>query len=484
VKRRALTLVAALLGLVVMASAAHARVGGGQSFGGGSHSGHGGGGGDGELLGCIIELVVRCFIVAPVPTTIAVVVGLVIWFAVKSQAPSTLPAPRSVVARATPWITTLRQADPNFSLPVFLDFSVLLYMRVQFAAARRELALLRPYLAESVIQELPPPAGALEDVCVGSASITSAHVEGTVTRIVVRFEASRTETRADGRRAVCSHERWVFERRQGVLSRSPDDALTFACPSCGNPAEVKPDGRCTACGNVVADGRCDWSVARVGVEMRWTQRPDEVGSGGGWGTAPPTIAQPLLEREKGAFRARYPGFSFADFDGLVRRTFLALQDAWTKRAWEKARPYESDTIFQTHRFWIESYKRHARTNVLEQISVDRVELVKIERDAFFDAITVRIWFRMIDYTRDDATGQVLSGDPRTAHPATEYWTFIRRSGFDATSSSGDPGTTCPSCGAPVKVNMAGSCEHCGSKVTSGKFGWVVSRIDQDTAYAG
>jgi hypothetical protein len=32
--------------------------------------------------------------------------------------------------------------------------------------------------------------------------------------------------------------------------------------------------------------------------------------------------------------------------------------------------------------------------------------------------------------------------------------------------------------------MAGSCEHCNAKVTSGEFDWVLSRIEQDEAYAG
>ena len=43
---------------------------------------------------------------------------------------------------------------------------------------------------------------------------------------------------------------------------------------------------------------------------------------------------------------------------------------------------------------------------------------------------------------------------------------------------------CPNCGAALKVNMAGVCEYCRSKITSGEFDWVLSRIEQDEAYAG
>ncbi len=30
--------------------------------------------------------------------------------------------------------------------------------------------------------------------------------------------------------------------------------------------------------------------------------------------------------------------------------------------------------------------------------------------------------------------------------------------------------------------MAGICDYCGAKITSGDFDWVLSRIEQDEAY--
>ncbi|MCC7539401.1 MAG: hypothetical protein IT379_24465, partial [Deltaproteobacteria bacterium] len=43
---------------------------------------------------------------------------------------------------------------------------------------------------------------------------------------------------------------------------------------------------------------------------------------------------------------------------------------------------------------------------------------------------------------------------------------------------------CPSCGAPLKINMAGACEFCSARVTTGEFDWVLSRIEQDETYRG
>ena len=36
---------------------------------------------------------------------------------------------------------------------------------------------------------------------------------------------------------------------------------------------------------------------------------------------------------------------------------------------------------------------------------------------------------------------------------------------------------CPNCGAPMKVTSAGQCEYCGSVITTGEFGWVLSNLD-------
>jgi len=44
---------------------------------------------------------------------------------------------------------------------------------------------------------------------------------------------------------------------------------------------------------------------------------------------------------------------------------------------------------------------------------------------------------------------------------------------------------CGSCGAPLdQVNQAGVCGYCDSKITTGRFDWVLARIDQPEAYRG
>ncbi|HVG25175.1 MAG TPA: hypothetical protein VND45_13545 [Thermoanaerobaculia bacterium] len=63
---------------------------------------------------------------------------------------------------------------------------------------------------------------------------------------------------------------------------------------------------------------------------------------------------------------------------------------------------------------------------------------------------------------------------------SEYWTFIRSRG---TTTSGTAARSCPNCGAKVAVGATGICQYCGGKLTTGEFDWVLSRIEQDEAYA-
>ena len=95
-------------------------------------------------------------------------------------------------------------------------------------------------------------------------------------------------------------------------------------------------------------------------------------------------------------------------------------------------------------------------------------------------ITVRLFATSLDYTLSD-DGQLLSGSRSRERAYTEYWTLIR-----GRAAHGRPRAepVCPSCGAPLRIAMAGNCEYCHARVVSGDFDWVLSRIEQDEAYGG
>jgi hypothetical protein len=115
------------------------------------------------------------------------------------------------------------------------------------------------------------------------------------------------------------------------------------------------------------------------------------------------------------------------------------------------------------------------------MSIERTERVKIVLDRHFDAITVRVWASGLDYTVSTRTGARVSGSQTQPRAYSEYWTLIRSAGVSGAPRSA---ASCPSCGSPLQVSMAGNCEHCGSHLTRGEFDWVLSKIEQDDVYAG
>lgn len=448
-----------------------ARVGGGESYsgGGGGYSGGGGGGGDG--IGILIELLIRLVFYYPQVGIPLLIVAAVVYFKLNSGSRPAYEVGREWSHQATPQrrssadVRLLQQLDPNFSRPLFLDFLSLLYTRVAHGRGRAYL-------------QVEPPNEPREDVIVGSIRLIDVASSGGWVSVKVAFE---TNFKEQGR-ALYSVEEWTLGRKAGVLSKPPDEILKLACPNCGNPSEVGTDGICPYCDTRVNDGRFSWVVTAIQVIKRVPAPPIALAPGGQEiGTELPTRYSPDLAANKRMFLARNPDFQWPAFQQRVVVTFLSLQEAWSTQQWEKARPFETDHLFESHRYWIEAYRREGLRNVLEEVQVGQVVPVRVDVDAYYEAMTVRLWASMLDYTVKVETGQVVGGDRSHKRSFTEYWTFIRRVGHTPAKSL-DPGR-CPSCGAPLdKVSQSGVCGYCDTKITRGDFDWVLSAIEQDEAY--
>lgn len=476
-----------LLGLL-LATTALARVGGGESFSGG----HSGGGGDSgffiQLLIWLVELIIYHPTVG-IPLTIAIIVGL--WWLSKnggkpesySSAGTSTDSVAQQNARAN--LAKIGKYDPNFSEISFNDFVYALYGKMHEARGRGDLNNYTSYADLTAIAQLVPVPPAIQDVkgvIVGRSQIDSVsdpEANETVT-IVVTFETNYTEVDFKGKEnGFYVIEQWTFSRKRDVLSPKPDQITALHCPKCGGGLEKTDDGRCQYCGVKITGGDFAWFVTGIKVQQKESRGPLLTSDVPEEGTDFPTVYQPNFAEAQAEFLARNPEFSKSHAEARFRAIFLALQNAWSTLKWEDARPYETDSMFQMHRYWIEAYKAQKLRNVLDQIEVGTVEFVKFQTDPFCDAITVRIFAQMLDYTVD-AQSKVVRGSNSSPRPFSEYWTFIRGKG--AKENDKDV-RNCPNCGAPLSVNMAGDCTHCGGKITRGDFDWVLSKIEQDEAYS-
>jgi rubrerythrin len=380
-------------------------------------------------------------------------------------------------------VSLLKQSDPNFSRVLFIDFAHLVYVKLHESRgglARRnpEQFGVAPYLSPEVRAQVKAADVKVTEVVVGALHLERVSASKEFVHVAVRIKANVVE---NGRRLYLL-QRLNFRRPKGVTTRPPEKVLDLGCPNCGSPEEPGVDGRCPSCGSVTGRGEMDWQVVSIETHDRKEVGPP-VGHSGGVevGTDLPTVFAPDLAAQKRALAMRDPSFSWQAYNMRLQHMFKEIQAGWSRLDESRLRPYETDTVFDAHRFWLQRYRESGTRNILADVRILRIDIAKIEHDAYFDAITTRIFASMKDSTVD-AAGKVISGSAKAERRFSEYWTTIRRSGTH--KKSGAP-RACPNCGAPLdKITMAGVCEYCGGKVVSGEFDWVLAIIEQDEEYAG
>jgi hypothetical protein len=495
-----------LLLLLLVAAPLLARPGGGESFSGGGSSGGGsGGGGDGGCVFLLIrlwfELVIR-YPVVGIPLTVVIIV-LALRHAKKTQlarvssswdsGPPGIPRPLAPAGAGARDLDVIRQLDPDFSAVAFEDFAYALFARAHESRANgAELDALAPYLSAAVRAHLAgrQPVGApVSGVVIGAMKVLEVALPGAspppagAPQVVVglEIEANLTVGAPAAQHTHYLRERWRLVRDAGVRSKPPAKVRTFQCPNCGAPLGAQNSERCEYCGQATAGGRFDWSVESI-VLVHLEERPPAIGADvQEVGTDYPTIVHPEAGARWAELLAADPATNDQTLVARLGLIYGELNAAWTAADLPRIRPFVSDSLFGYLRYWIDAYEAQGLRNVLEGMRIERWKIAKVVRDRYFDAVTFRIWGSGRDYLVRKATGERLSGDPRRDRAYSEYWTLIR-----GAAVRGAPRTdkACPNCGAALDVNMAGECAHCGSRVTSGDFDWVLSKIEQDDSYSG
>ncbi len=502
-------LIFSLLIILLLFGFLYARMGGGGSFSSGGGGGGGGGDSDIEFIFWIIML---CFEYPEIGIPLLIIVCIYVfikWIKEKmSPSPSAeeIRLLREKVDRSNPEISStyqgvrkranevnqqikeLKAIDPNFSRVVFLDFIQILYHRFQHARYDpKERAAIEPYLdvtTRTILTNLSSSnLKEIEDIVIGSIRLLSVSgLNKDSHTISVLLETNYTEVYKDDRFvSFYTKETWTYSRKKGILSRSPEEIKSFHCPNCGAPTTITTQCTCEYCGNPIKAGSSDWVLHRLLIGEKRQRTPVQVSSGIEVGTDLPTVFDPDYERERKAFIAVYPDFNWQEFQDYVKLVFVKLQEAWGELDWQKARPFQTDYLFQTLNYWMINYKEAGLKNIIKDIEINNIIPVKIERDVYYDAFTMRIEARMVDYVIN-SEGKILQGSSSSKRTFSEYWTFVRRAGFKGKSSLNPE--KCPNCGAELNINQAGYCEYCKAKITSGSFDWILALIEQDEVYSG
>src|SRR5436190_8698339 len=387
-----------LFAVTLLATEVVARVGGGQSYGGGGSHG-GGGGGGGALVYLLVRFLLWLTIEHPaigIPVDIIVIILVVYWFAKPASkkidllSTSILAAPTSATTAAQQQnfqkaFNQLRRFDPNFSEIIFVDFCYALYGKAHDARGHGPKALdeLSPYLSgaalNSLIQLNPPNLKSVDGIIVGAMQVVEVRgVDTPIVWITIEFDTNYTEIINGQQMTYYVRERWRLERKRDVLSPTPEQATALHCPRCGAPLQKDTNGACAFCGTKITSGEFQWYVGAINTLSREARGPLLTGNVPEVGTDYPTVSQPNFPAVRAAFEQNNPEFSWAEFQARGRMIFNELQTAWSTLQWEKARPFETDNIFQMHRYWIDAYKRQGLRNALDQCQLTGMQPVKIK----------------------------------------------------------------------------------------------------------
>jgi hypothetical protein len=492
-RTRKLAFLVAIL-LLLVAGAALARPGAGQSYSGRSSSGRSGsGGGDGG--GIVLQLLLWLIFENPaigIPLVLLIVVGWLVKSAIErsmtgwsTTTPTPLPeAPpveqQAVVPRGA--LERLRSLDPMFSLVLFEDFVYLLYAALHRARAQGAESI-AAYLQPELAQRLRDPSLVeVNGIVIGAMRFVHFSLVDSSTVVVgLEFEANYVEIRPNAsERRFYVVDRLRLERKSNVQSRPFARARTLDCPNCGAPLEAIHGTHCSYCQKDVGLGRFDWMVTSFDNLAREPRGPLLTSNVPETGTERPTLVAPGAQQRYTELTLRDPTLQWQTLQARIAHVFGELQVGWSTRDASRIRPYVSDNLFQSMVYWLELYTRERCRNINENARILRLELANVISDRHYDALTIRVFASGLDYTVSD-DGRLLSGNRSRPRAYSEYWTLIR-----GTEHQGQPrgDTNCPACGAPLRVGAAGNCEYCHVKVTNGEFDWVLSRLEQDEAYAG
>lgn len=374
--------------------------------------------------------------------------------------------------------------DAEFSFVIFEDFLYALFTELHTLRGQRKIPLLRPYLRESVVEATQSRAcDEVSSIIIGSMRVEEVRFEEAERRLHVtaRFVANYTEHHGEHAQSYFVEEVWRLSKNADVPSRAPEKARVIGCPNCGAPLERDVGQKCKYCGTPADSDVHDWIVEEITETAREPRGPMLLGTTEEVGSDLPSVVAPDAPLRFEDLKRRDPAFTWAGFLARVEVTFHSFHAAWSKQDLAPVRPYLSDALFEAQQYWVNAYKSEKLRNVTEDARIVTTHLAKVTGDKHYDSVTVRVFATCVDYTLN-AEGVVVGGDKRKSREYSEYWTFIR-----SADKAGAPraDSACPNCGADVsQINMAGTCQSCSVKVTSGNFDWVLSRIEQDEVYEG
>ncbi len=105
--------------------------------------------------------------------------------------------------------------------------------------------------------------------------------------------------------------------------------------------------------------------------------------------------------------------------------FFKIQAGWGNRDLEPVKGFLTSEMHSVLLEDVDKLRREKKINRLENVAVRSVNLVEAWQESGSDYITIQFMANLLDYTADEATGQLISGSKVDPVKFEEYWTFTR-----------------------------------------------------------
>ena len=169
-----------------------------------------------------------------------------------------------------------------------------------------------------------------------------------------------------------------------------------------------------------------------------------------------------------------PEFDEERIRTLMSNLYVQMQETWQAKDISSLQPYMTDKFFSQMDKQLDQFRKLGRTDYTERIAVLSTDLRGWRQSAGMDYITVGLTSRIVSYTLDDRTGELISGDKKREKFMEYEIELCRKSGeITHPEAEGTHSATCPHCGAPLKLNASAQCEYCGSVITQVNTDWAI-----------
>ncbi|MEG1523691.1 MAG: zinc-ribbon domain-containing transport protein [Clostridia bacterium] len=171
-----------------------------------------------------------------------------------------------------------------------------------------------------------------------------------------------------------------------------------------------------------------------------------------------------------------PNFNEQALLEKIGNQYVQMQQAWERHDWEPMRAIMTDTLFNQMARQLDVLKQQGLTNHVERIAVLNAHIQRYAVEGDNDVLVIRLQTRICDYTQNDQTGEIVSGNKTKELFMTYDWKLIRQKDKLTLKQAEMTEINCPNCGAPLSINQSGKCPYCNTVITLADHDWALSVI--------